>query len=228
MIIQSKPKFTVEQYPLVFPFTSNIQGIPEVSVDVLYGSDPDKDLIVGLVVTFSNFVLVVIRGGVAGCIYSISCDVDEQVVSTTVAVLPTAAPPQEAGTIPFTALHTTPPYPAFFQDFGDVAFTVTSGALDTLVVPATFQPDALDVGFTVAFASIKTPDPPTLSPDEADVGFVPVSGILFTSPNSSVETDELDAVFLPVSGVIGPAPLGLIEDFVDFGFGPIGGSISVP
>jgi hypothetical protein len=226
--IQSKPKFTVEQYPLVFSFDASVQDSPHITVEMLYGEDPDKDLIVGLVTVYNNLVIVVIRGGIAGCIYSISCEADEQVISTTVAVLPTLAPYQDAAILPFTALHTTPPYPAFFEDFGLVGFSVTSGTLNTLVIPADMQDDLAEVGFTPVSGFIWTPDPPVLDPDETDVGFIPVSGSLITSPNSDFGPDEVDVVFMPTNGTIGPAPLGLTEDFVDFGFGPIGGSISAP
>ena len=228
MKTQSKPKFTVEQYPLVFSFESSVQGIPVIAVEMLYGEDPNKDLLVGLTVVYANYVLAVISGGVAGCIYSINCTVDEVEVTTTVAVLPTLAPPQENPTVPFTELVTTPPYPGFFEDFADTSFSTVSGTLSTLVVQGWVQDDTSDVDFSVVTGALFTPDPPDLAPDSADFSFGPVAGILKAPPEGDIADDDADVVFAPVSGELKDAPTGLIEDNADFTFGPIGGTLGVP
>lgn len=227
MKTQNKPKYTVEQYPLVFSFASNVQGIPTITVEMLYGEDPNKDLFTGLSVVYRNLVLTIVSGGVPGCIYNVTCEVDDEVNSTAVAVLPTLAPGHSGTVVPFTELHTTPPYPGFYEDYLGLSFGPVGGSIDTLVVQGVLASDSVDLLFAPISGSLFEPGPSELAQDFIDVLFAPISGVLAAPPMGNIE-DGVDLNFAPISGIIGPAPTGLVEDFVDLTFGPIGGTLGDP
>jgi hypothetical protein len=223
---QARPKYTVEEYPLVFVYDTNITSVPTFSIKLLSGIDPVKEAMLGPAVVSRNLVALFIYGGVAGCIYEISCVADEIEKTARVAVLPTAATAPPSGGLPFLHRVNSMPYPVIYRDEISLGFSVIGGSIDVLVVPGTVEDDAvsLDFGIVEGYLSL----PPTGNVEESiDLSFSVLGGLLKTSPVGEYE----DAVSLGIaiqSGLMKPGPTGTFLDEIDLSISIVEGTLHVP
>ena len=136
-----RPKYTIEQYLVVFSFPDIVSDEPVVRAIAVIGDDPDADALVGLPYVSGSMVAVPVLGGIAGCVYEISCETEiaGEILTYTgrLAVLPTAAViPDEVVPLPFTLAVTTPPY--VLESFSGISATAspTNARVELLTFPA--------------------------------------------------------------------------------------------
>lgn len=129
-----RPKYTIEQYLILFTFSAQVLGDPVVTVRVLSGDDPNSIAFAGFPGAFGDGVTVAVSGGIAGCIYEIACYAnvlggdEPECQLGIVAVRDTPAlMPGDGPTIPQVATQTTPPYSIYFEDFLDVSSNASDG-----------------------------------------------------------------------------------------------------
>lgn len=129
-VIQLRPKYSIEQYPIILTFPGIVSSYPGVTVDIISGDTAPAKIFVGLPSVDRDKVLLSVSGGLPGAVYKISCtgmiEGDPVVVSGILAVLPTVAQaPPGNSILPFTDTLTSHPYSTYNVD--DI--TVSSYAL---------------------------------------------------------------------------------------------------
>lgn len=130
--INLRAKYSIEQYAVLFEFSGNVIGDPKVSIDLVSGDDPDKDQILGFFFVQDSFVSVIVSGGVAGCVYDITCaavvGIDIEAITGRLAVKSTTALVPPGNSIaPYSLLYTTTPYPFVFMESVDLVSNARGG-----------------------------------------------------------------------------------------------------
>lgn len=144
-----RPKYTIEQYLVVFHFPDFLSTEPEVQAVTVSGEDPNSSSIVGLPYVDGNLVWVPILGGIAGCVYEISCAAvcagELLRYAGRLAVFPTAAePPVNNTPPPFTLAVTTPPYVLEYFDGYKASATPLRAAIEgSALVAGTYKGDVV-------------------------------------------------------------------------------------
>lgn len=223
-MIQSRPKYTIEEFSIVFPFEENLPGVPEVFVELVSGEDPNKDSLIKAIRAYKNLAVVFIAGGVAGCIYKVSCLSVGAEISTIISVLHTFAEAPAGGFFPFTFRRNSFIYPLSYEDAVSVQASVVSGMLKALVQESSASDDFVDL--TPSMISGKLfPSPTGYIYDSVNLTAAVQSGILYAAPLGSC-ADDVSILLAVQSAKLAPAPTGNVQDFVDISFGVIGGTLS--
>lgn len=228
-IIQLRPKYQLEQYVVTFIFPGDITEIPDVSVEVVTGLDPDVQTFAGLLSVWQGDVNVLVRQGQPGCVYRITCSAtvgdDVFEIAGVISVMPTSAElPPGSLPAPFTQVVTTPPYAyiyeeeldaigvgldgiyvEFLEDELDAFSLALDGILRELIARYTMEPEELDavsVALNGVLRSLLLPY--SMEPEELDVESVTMNGVLrnIVIPYLNYPPEEIDTVSIALNGTL--------------------------
>lgn len=202
-----RAKYTVEQYLIFFHFPGVIVGIPNIVVDVTGGVDPFPEGFAGLPIINGDTVACVVTGGIAGCIYRVTCEAvivgaEEFSISATIAVIATPAiPPRGSdGPPPVVQVVTTPPYPYLFKDSLGVSSVALPGTLHTFLLSYEYS-EKISVASLALNGSIRSLVLPYAYLESVAVGSSPLDGVLRSLVRSyeyresvAVTSEALDGV----------------------------------
>lgn len=233
MILQQlRPKYVTEQYAALFKFPGTVQGRPVVNVEVVTGVDPLYFTVAGWLFTADDNVGVVIRDGVAGCIYKVICSAvvggDTYTKVGTLSVLPDdALEPSGDVPVPDASTMSTPLYPALIASQASASVTIAGGGLVGLVTYGSSQPSEVSLSATISGGTLSLVAPPVIAPDHVNLEVSIASGKM-QDPSKGVFLDSVNVVVAITAGDMRDAPRGLFINDADVTVTISGGSLYVP
>ena len=232
--VHFRPKYSIEQYLVLFSFSAPLDSFPTILVEIVSGSATDAETFAGAPIIQGSDIFVRVTGGTPGCVYRVTCSGEIEGVPVKkqglIAVMPTSAvEPFGVPEAPLTRSVTTPPYPVYEEGRLDTSLKMLSGLF--LQTPE----DYIDVSVAALGGQIRDfivflpPQPPE---ESVDLGVVPIGGglkdVIVYLPPQPPEEAEIHHL-LPLGGDIKTVVVFYTNyppEFLDTALTPLGGDIN--